>query len=138
MDNKNARPTESPSATSPSTADPDLASLSFSSAAREEAVAKTVIFEANGVANTQTVPEVLSPTPGGASVPVTLIYGKNGSITFQAGEPAVAEGPENDAGEAVAGPSGPNSYNGPLSGEMTLGGADAGPAEAFTIPLRAS
>ena len=136
MDKKNAGRAEPLSANSSSTADTDLASVSFSSAAREGAVTETVIFEANGVANTQTVPEVVPRTQGGASVPVTLIYGKNGSIIFQAGEPAVAEGPENDAGEAVAGPSGPNNYNGTLSGEMNSRGADAGESVEFTGTYR--
>lgn len=139
MDKKNTERAELPNTASPDTeskAANDLSSLSFSSVARQEAVAETVLFKGNGIVNTQTIPEVLSPTPGGASVPVTLIYGKNGSITFENGELAVAEGPETIAEVDIAGPSGRNSYSGNLSNENDVLGHDAGPPVETTGTFR--
>lgn len=140
MDNKNAGPKK------PSTADrAGLSSANLPSVdrttLREEALAaekETVIFEGKGVVNTQTVPEVLSATPGGASVPVTLIYGKNGSITFQAGDLGVAEGPETilDQSGNTAAPSSAISFHGDILRDGDSSGVNAGESVEFTGTYR--
>jgi hypothetical protein len=144
MDKKNTEPTKSLDTALPEAA--DLSSASFSSGAREEGAreeavtetveSETVLFVGNGIVNTHTVPEVLSPAPGGASVPVIMIYGKNGSLTFETGELAIAEGPETISEVDIAGPSGRNSYSGNLSNENDVLGADAGPSVETTGTFR--
>ncbi|MGA1192171.1 MAG: hypothetical protein ACO3XO_07815 [Bdellovibrionota bacterium] len=148
MHKNNTGRAESPGTASPHTASPaanNLASASFSPEARNEVARQvavdqtvnsgTVLFEGSGILNTHTPPEVLSPTPGGASVPVTLIYGKNGSITFKNGPLDIPESGI-DAGEYAAALSGLMNYNGDLSNGDNDRAADAGNPVEFTPTIR--
>jgi|GEM_PF-2983759 len=130
----------------------DLSSASFSGPDlqqyRYDAVLANgdhTVLASGGVVIRNTVPEkAVSEDPSGAlsgnSVPTTVIYRRDGSMTLQPGsEPEHLGNTEGDrvVGEASPGPSGPHSYSGPLGIECdNLAGRDAGRSEEFTITVR--